>query len=138
MKITLKQLRTMIDEAIRRLDEDTCPCGIERSDCEYHKPQDTSGDGSMDAKIEALKAYAKKYRLKFIADPKKFYDEIDFEGTVAVAALDQTHEPPMVSLLDDGTFDACKGLDKYDNDDYRPVSFEDVAAGKRVHTDIWD
>ena len=39
MKITVRQLKQIIKEEIQRLNEDTCPCGIERADCDYHKQE---------------------------------------------------------------------------------------------------
>lgn len=135
MKITFKQLKQIIREEVQRLNENTCPCGIEAADCDYHKSQVTSD--SLDVKIKALESYAKKFRLKFIPNPKEFYDEIDFERTVAVAAMDQTHEQPMVCLLDDGTFEACTGEDQ-SGDIYGIVNSNDVMAGNRVHSDLWD
>ena len=42
MKIKINQLKQIIREEIQRLSEDTCPCGIERADCDYHKPPEVS------------------------------------------------------------------------------------------------
>jgi hypothetical protein len=75
MKITVKQLKQLIKEEVQRLNEDTCPCGIERADCTYHQPKPSAELplDEIDTKYPGAKVAWKK-----ICDDRG----VDVEGTM--------------------------------------------------------